>query len=109
MCRAEKKSTRDHVIAESNENESQSPWLLVGLVSWGYQCGRYEKPGVYTDIAAYQNWIRAVLTLRPQLEQDFWNSLLECKGSVVSLGQCEDRNRWHDMFKQGIFCYNRRV
>jgi Trypsin len=33
------------------------PPMLVGIVSWGFVCGRY--PGVYTKLERYRSWLRA--------------------------------------------------
>uniref|UniRef100_A0A4X1TDU5 Transmembrane protease serine n=1 Tax=Sus scrofa TaxID=9823 RepID=A0A4X1TDU5_PIG len=32
-------------------------WYLIGIVSWGDNCGQKNKPGVYTKVANYRNWI----------------------------------------------------
>ncbi|XP_057585886.1 transmembrane protease serine 11A isoform X2 [Hippopotamus amphibius kiboko] len=32
-------------------------WYLIGIVSWGDDCGQKNKPGVYTKVSYYRNWI----------------------------------------------------
>jgi secreted trypsin-like serine protease len=40
---------------------SNNQWILIGLTSYGYGCAQPAYAGVYTRVAAYQDWINATM------------------------------------------------
>ncbi|XP_062300916.1 hepatocyte growth factor activator [Scomber scombrus] len=41
--------------------------FLYGIISWGEGCGRYGKPGVYTKVVNYIDWINSVIRRKPKI------------------------------------------
>ncbi|XP_006896892.1 PREDICTED: transmembrane protease serine 11G-like [Elephantulus edwardii] len=39
--------------------ESNNIWYLIGIVSWGIDCGKPNKPGLYTKVTLYRDWIKS--------------------------------------------------
>jgi subtilisin-like proprotein convertase family protein len=38
-------------------DESRTEWLQIGIVSWGAGCGQPLRPTVYTEVAAFADWL----------------------------------------------------
>lgn len=34
-------------------------WYVIGIVSWGMDCGKENKPGIYTKVTLYRDWIKS--------------------------------------------------
>lgn len=40
-------------------SHNRNIWYVVGIVSWGIGCAKENKPGVYTKVTHYRDWIKS--------------------------------------------------
>ncbi|XP_019603566.2 transmembrane protease serine 11G [Rhinolophus sinicus] len=39
--------------------QDRNIWYLIGIVSWGMDCGKANNPGIYTKVTHYRDWIKS--------------------------------------------------
>uniref|UniRef100_A0A4W5R901 Coagulation factor IXa n=1 Tax=Hucho hucho TaxID=62062 RepID=A0A4W5R901_9TELE len=67
-----------HVAKDSCQGDSGGPhtnryhdtWFLTGIVSWGEECAKDGKYGVYTRVSHYYRWIRHVMSVTKRMLHD---------------------------------------
>ncbi|XP_020725731.2 mannan-binding lectin serine protease 1 isoform X3 [Odocoileus virginianus] len=65
ICAGEKEGGRDACAGDSGGpmvtlDRKRGQWYLVGTVSWGVDCGKKDRYGVYSDIFQNKAWIQTV-------------------------------------------------
>ncbi|XP_011629810.1 uncharacterized protein LOC105422211 [Pogonomyrmex barbatus] len=94
LCAGLEKGGKDACLGDSGGplvclSPFENRYVLQGITSNGYGCGRRERPGVYTKIYNYIDFINEVIT-----QKDIQSSPVEyCKGHRCPLGECLPRSR----------------
>ncbi|XP_026461314.1 trypsin-1-like [Ctenocephalides felis] len=62
LCASSKRGGKDSCQGDSggplvHKLSTNGRWVLIGVVSWGIRCGEPGKPGVYTRVNSYLDWI----------------------------------------------------
>lgn len=64
FCAGYKDATKDSCQGDSGGPHTTNylnTWFLTGIVSWGEECAKKEKYGVYTRVGIYYKWIQYVM------------------------------------------------
>ncbi|CAH6792214.1 Masp1 [Phodopus roborovskii] len=69
ICAGEKEGGKDACAGDSGgpmvtKDEETDQWYLVGVVSWGEDCGKKDRYGVYSYIYPNKDWIQRVTRVR---------------------------------------------
>lgn len=64
FCAGYKDEAKDACQGDSggpHTNSIRDTWFLTGIVSWGEECAKQGKYGVYTRVSLYYHWIKYVM------------------------------------------------
>ncbi|KAK2838752.1 hypothetical protein Q7C36_013566 [Tachysurus vachellii] len=64
FCAGYKDASKDACQGDSggpHVNQYKGTWFLTGIVSWGEECAKKGKYGVYTRVGSYYKWIQYVI------------------------------------------------
>lgn len=69
ICAGEKEGGKDACSGDSGGpmvtlDRERGQWYLVGTVSWGVDCGKKDRYGVYSYVHHHKGWIQDVMRVR---------------------------------------------
>ena len=65
MCAGNHQYSKDSCQGDSGGPlmfEANDQWIVSGVVSFGDECAKVNRPGVYARVSAYLLWIRSTIT-----------------------------------------------
>ncbi|EZA47834.1 Enteropeptidase [Ooceraea biroi] len=92
LCAGLENGTKDACLGDSGGPLvclSENRYVLQGITSNGYGCGRRERPGVYTKIYHFLDYIDRIIT-RKDIQP---SPVAFCKGHRCPLGECLPKSR----------------
>ncbi|XP_036416420.1 testisin-like [Colossoma macropomum] len=61
LCAGDPNGSQDACHGDSGGplvcEDQEGLWYLAGIISWGVDCGRPNKPGIYTNVSHFSKWI----------------------------------------------------